>query len=231
MSVAAPNDRAVTVISGGTGGIGRAVARALSGDELVLLGRNDAQLAEAGREHPGALVRKVDYLSESSIAEAFQDLDRIDRLVHCTGVVATGPIAELNVSRITEMMNANFLAPYSVTQAALHLLRRARGMVVFVNSGAGKRVRPGWAGYAASKFAARALAEGLAGEEPDLRVLSIFSGPVDTPMRASLGEERGLDYQSGDYLSPDEVASLVSYATRTRSDVVIREVDIRTRDT
>lgn len=225
------SDSLVTVVSGATGGIGRAIARAMDGDQLVLLGRDEAGLAEAGAAHPTALVRKVDYLSEASIKDAFQDLGRIDRLVHCTGAVAMAPIADLSSGRLKEMMNANFFAPFAVTQAALHLLRLARGMVVFVNSGAGKRVRPGWTGYAASKFAVRALAEGLSEEEPNLRVLSVFCGAVDTPMRASLGEKRGVDYRAGDYLTADEVASAVLYATQTRSEVAIREIEIRMRNT
>jgi NADP-dependent 3-hydroxy acid dehydrogenase YdfG len=83
--------------------------------------------------------------------------------------------------------------------------------------------------YAASKFAVRALAEGLALEEPTIRVLSVFIGPVATKMRESLGEVPRVDFVEGDYLEPDEVAAAIEFAFQLRSDVTVTEIDMRVK--
>ena len=67
----------------------------------------------------------------------------------------------------------------ALTLALLPALRRARGHVVFINSGAGQKVSPGLASYSASKFALRAFADSLRADEPDLRVTrSTPAGPT-----------------------------------------------------
>lgn len=221
----------VTVISGATGGVGRALAETRSSDRLVLLGRDPDKMAELARDHPDATTRQLDYTSPTAIAEPFAGLDRVDRLVHCTGAIREGRIADLDAGSASEMMAASFLSPLMVTQAALPLLRLVGGMVVFISSGSAKRVRPGWTGYAAAKHAAQALAEGIRAEEPNVRVLSVYCGAIDTPMRASLGEARNVDYQPEDYLDPAEVARAVSFAFDTRPEVSIGEIDMRMQGT
>jgi NAD(P)-dependent dehydrogenase (short-subunit alcohol dehydrogenase family) len=225
-------DRApVTVISGATGGVGRALAETRRNDRLVLLGRDPDKLAELARDHPEATTHQLDFSSPDAIAEPFAGLDRVDRLVHCTGVVSNGYIAELDPASTSEIMAASFLSPLMVTQAALPLLRLVGGLVVFVSSGSAKRVRPGWTAYAAAKHAARALAEGIRVEEPNVRVLTVYCGAIDTPMRASIGETRNVDYQPEDYLDPVEVARAVSFAFDTRPGVSIGEIDMRMHGT
>jgi NADP-dependent 3-hydroxy acid dehydrogenase YdfG len=221
----------VTVISGATGGVGLALADARRSDRLVLLGRDPDKLAQLARDHPEASTHQVDYTSADAVAESFSGLDRIDRLVHCTGAITEGSIVELGLDSVTEMMTANFLAPLAVTQAALPLLRLVGGIVVFISSGSAKRVRPRWTGYAASKYAARALADGIRAEETNVRVLSVYCGAIDTPMRASLGEIRDVDYTPGEYLDPAEVARAVSFVFDTRPEVLIGEIDMRIQGT
>jgi NADP-dependent 3-hydroxy acid dehydrogenase YdfG len=219
----------VTVVAGATGGIGHAVAARLRHDNLVLLGRDSAKLASLENEFPQARVESVDFDDEDSIAKALADLNQIDRLVHTTGAVSTAPIALVDRTEVDEMLAANFLAPLLLTKAAIPLLRIRGGSVVFVNSGAGKRVRSEWSVYAASKFAVRALAEGLALEEPTIHVLSVFIGPVATEMRESLGEVPDVDFVRGDYLDPDEVAAAIDFAFQLRSDVAVTEIDMRVK--
>jgi NAD(P)-dependent dehydrogenase (short-subunit alcohol dehydrogenase family) len=219
----------VTVVAGATGGIGYAVAKRLRADNLLLLGRNSTKLASLQGEFPNARVERVDFADEDSIAKALTGLNHIDRLIHSTGAVATAPIAFVDRAEVDEILGANYLAPLLLTKLAIPLLRARGGSVVFVNSGAGKRVRPEWSVYSASKFAVRTLAEGLALEEPSIRVLSVFIGPVATEMRESLGEVPGVDFAAGDYLDPDEVAAGIEFALQLRSDVTVSEIDMRVR--
>lgn len=227
MSVRPAQHQAVTVISGATGGVGEALAEERRDDRLVLLGRDSEKLRQLGKRYPAATTHALSYTSMDAVSEVFAGIERIDRLVHCTGSITTRRIVDLDLELAADMMDASFVAPLVVTRAALPLLRTAGGMVVFISSGAAKTVRPGWAGYAAAKHAARALAEGIRVEEPQVRVLSIYCGAIDTPMRMSLGETREVDYAPGDYLDPVEVARTVSFAFEARPAVAIAEIDMR----
>ena len=79
----------------------------------------------------------------------------------------------------------------ALTQALLPALRRAKGQVIFVNSGAGLNVLAGMASYSASKFALRAFADSLRAEEPALRVTSVHPGRDRNGDAAPAGRIRG----------------------------------------
>ena len=101
--------------------------------------------------------------------------------------------------------------------------------VVFVNSGQGQRVAAGLTTYAASKFALRALADGLRQEEPSLRVTTVYPGSTATDMlRARLGFQ-GTPYVAEDYLRPSTVAGVIAQVLATPPDGVVPEVTVRPR--
>lgn len=210
------------LITGATSGIGQEVARILRdrGDELWVVVR-DAAKADP-RDH--AIVAD---LSEplSSV-----DLpDELDAVVHSAGVVALDAVADASAGDWEQQFRINLLAPAMLTQAALPALRRANGTVVFVNSGAGLRVSPGWSAYAASKFGLRALADGLREEERSLRVTSVFPGRTATPMQVSVHEQEGAEYDAGRWIRPETVAQKIVDVIDLPADAVIPEVIIRPR--
>ncbi len=86
-----------------------------------------------------------------------------------------------------------------LTQALLPALRAAHGTVVFVNSGAGLSANAHWAGYAASKFGLRALADALRAEEAEhgVRVSTVYPGRTATPMQQKVHEQEGRAYDAG----------------------------------
>jgi NADP-dependent 3-hydroxy acid dehydrogenase YdfG len=224
------------VVTGASSGIGAAIARALAepGATLVLHGRNEAALATvadgvraAGAE---AEVRTADLADEASIRALVAELpERIDLLVHSAGVARLGRFEALSADDLDVQWVVNVRAPVLLTREALPRLRAARGLVVFVNSGAGQRAKAGWGGYAASKFALRAVADALREEEAEsgVRVTSVYPGRVATPMQRSVREQEGGAYRPEDYLRPEEVAQVVADVARLPAGATVPDVSVR----
>jgi NADP-dependent 3-hydroxy acid dehydrogenase YdfG len=218
------------VITGATRGIGRAVVDALAGDELVLIARSPGPLAELAASLPAARAVPVDLAEPAGLGAAVAAAgvpDRLDGIVHAAGIATNGRVDGLDPAAWRRQLDVNVVAVAELTRAYLPALRAARATVVMVNSGAGLAVkRPGGAAYAASKFALRALADGLRLEEPDLRVTTVFPGPVATDMQVDLRAYMGVEYRAEDYLDPATVASVVVAALRLPPDAVMPEVTL-----
>ena len=139
------NDQ-VAVVSGASGGIGGAIAAAFArqGATLCLLGRDAARLeacAETLRAssprvdpHPCDLTR--DSQIETLHSYVLQQYGRVDILVHCAGAIDHGKLADVPVSALDRLYQANVHGPMMLTQKLLPLLKKPRGQIVFINSSA-----------------------------------------------------------------------------------------------
>ena len=226
----------VRVVTGASSGIGAAIARALAepGATLILHGRNEAALATVadGVRAMGAeaRVRTADLAHEEAVRAFVTELpERVDLLVHSAGIARLGRIEDLGADDLDAQWTVNVRAPALMTREALPRLRAARGLVVFVNSGAGQRAKAGWGGYAASKFALRALADALREEEAGsgVRVTSVYPGRVATPMQRAVREQEGGAYRPDDYLRPEEVAQVVADVARLPAGATVPDVSVR----
>lgn len=240
------------LITGATGGIGGAVARALHrrGDDLLLAGRDAARMAALVAELPGArpLVGDLAKLAElaeladsndladsngsnasSGLADLVAGVDRLDGLVHCAGTVWLGTVAETPWRVWRDTLMVNLAAPAELTRVLLPALRSAGGQVVFVNSGSGQRANPGWSSYAASKFGLRALADALRAEEAGngVRVSTVYPGRTATEMQRQVRAAEGGDYDPDDYLSAQAVATVVLAALDAPQGAEVTELTIR----
>ena len=220
------SERPIALITGASRGVGAAVARAFGPTHHVILGGRDEQtLAAQAAELPDARAWPVE-LTEVSEADV-ADVERLDVLVHSAGVTTLGRIGDLPAAVWRETMELNLFAVAELTRLLLPALRRAGGHVVCVNSGAGQRANPGWAAYAASKFALRAFADALRQEEPALRVTSLYPGRIDTDMQRSVREQEGGVYEPDAYLTADSVARAVLAAVNAGPDAHLTELTLR----
>ncbi len=218
------------LITGAGSGIGAAVADVLHGrgDELVLLTRSEDRARALAERYDGATTLVADLADPASVA-ALEVPDALDSLLHVAGVVDLAPVAELAAADLREQVDVNLVAPVLLTQACLPALRRARGLVVFVNSSAGLVASPAWGAYAATKFGLRAVADALRAEELEhgVRVTTVFPSRTATPMQEKVHEQEGRVYDSTRWLRPETVADTIRHVLDLAPDATIPEVTVR----
>ncbi|MPY77579.1 MAG: SDR family oxidoreductase [Actinophytocola sp.] len=220
----------LALVTGASKGIGTAIARALAPTHRLLLGGTDADaLAALAKELPDASPLAVELTDPDAVSQAVGDIDALDLLVHSAGVAPLGRIEDADRADWQRNFDVNVLAVVELTRLLLPALRAASGHVVLINSGAGYNARPGWAPYAASKFALRAFGDALRAEEPSLRVTSVHPGRTDTPMQERIVAGEGREYQAADFLRPESVANAVLGAVTAGEDAHVTEVSIRPR--
>jgi NADP-dependent 3-hydroxy acid dehydrogenase YdfG len=225
-----PDLRPLALVTGASRGIGAAVARALAPGFDVLLGGRDAGALQAlADDLPGSRPWPVELTDAAAVAEAVGGIERLDVLVHSAGVGIIGTVAETSVATWRHQFDVNVVAVAELTRLLLPALRAARGRVVLINSGAGINARPGWASYAASKFALRAFADSLRAEEAahGVRVTSVHPGRVDTDMQRGVVSHEGGQYDPDAYLKAESVAGAVLLAVTVPPDAQLTELVLR----
>ena len=223
-------DRPLALITGASRGIGKAIADAL-GDthDLLLGGRDEEALSSQAAELPSARPWAVELTDEQALTEATADIDRLDVLVHSAGISRLGPLTALTAADWRESYEVNVVAVVELTRLLLPALRAAAGHVALINSGSGIKANPRWGAYAASKFALRAYADVLRGEEEPngLRVTSIHPGRTATDMQRGVREFEGGTFEPENYMRPESVANIVKAAIETPRDAHVHEIVLR----
>jgi len=224
----APRPRAL--VTGASRGIGAATARVLAGTHDVWLGgRDESALTALAAELPGTRPWPVDLTDATALHLATAGIERLDVLVHSAGIaeIASLPATPADMWRRT--MEINLIAVAELTRLLLPALRAARGRVVIVNSGSGRRARAGWGAYAASKFALTAYADVLRAEEETagIRVTSVFPGRTATDMQRGVRAAEAGEYDPSRYLRPESVAAAIRFAVDATDDAAVPEIVIQ----
>ena len=223
----------VALITGGTRGIGKAIAQNLAenGCDLFLVYRSNDQAAEACRDtiqsasHRRVTLFKCDVSSESSVGKLSGDLarqtDRLDVLVNNAGVMPRHyPIESIPTDEWNDLIANNLTSIFFLTKALLPLLRKAApAHIINLSSIAGQTGGTIGVGYAASKGAVISMTQALAKElAPGIQVNCIAPGPVDTEF---LGDELKRKLKDLDLLkrivAPEEVARAVRFLIESPS--------------
>lgn len=219
----------IAVVTGGSSGIGEALARALAGRgwRCVLIARGHERL-ERVAEELGAEAEPCDVGDRKQVEQAAGRVaerhSAIHLLVNNAGIPARGTLLELPAEKIEELIRTNYLGGVWCTRAFLPLLEAgAPAHVVNVVSIAGLVARGSYGPYTASKHAQLAFSRALAGElaPRGIRVLTVNPGPVETPafpQRDLL--ERPLTRRV--VLRPEGVAeSILKALERGRAEIVL----------
>ena len=192
----------VVLITGGSRGIGRVLARAFAqrGASVALAARSVEQLEQVAAECEAlnpcveTLIVPVDVTSEAEldylVEETLARFGRIDVLVNNTGIRHGGAVAELDPDDIRRQIEVNLLAAISLTRRVLPaMLRRGRGCIVMMSSAAGRHTEPYFVPYGISKHGLTGFAEGLRRElaGSGVRVLTVSPGFTDTDMVTEIG--------------------------------------------
>ncbi|WP_322857288.1 SDR family oxidoreductase [Mycobacterium shigaense] len=215
------------LITGASGGIGSAIAAALAPTHTLLLAGRPSDRLDAVAFRLDATTFPMDLTDTDAIESGCEIVDELDVLVHNAGLSIPGHVDESSIEEWRATFSVNVFGPVALTLALLPALRAARGQVIFINSGAGRNPSPGMASYSASKFALRAFADSLRGDEPQLRVTTVYPGRTDTDMQRELVAFEGGEYDPAGFLRPETVATVVANVVATPRDGHVHEVVLR----
>jgi len=172
--------QARVLLTGASGGIGRAMAQALheAGAAVLGVGRGAVAMGPAGMSW-----LQADLTTDAGVADIARAAGdwQANVVVHAAGAPAFGPLGATPTAQTQAVLQANLLAPMQLTQALLPQLRRLpRAQVVFVGSALGRIGLPGFSVYGASKAGVHAFAEALRRELADSPVRVQILAPRST---------------------------------------------------
>lgn len=222
----------IALITGASGGIGRAIARRLAGlgMSLALCGRDEERLcataAQTGRAGD-MLVIPGDLSDEAHLRDCIERtcarFGGLDALINCAGQALNRPFSETTAEEFDRLMQINVRTPFLLCRMALPILRRSdRATIVNIGSVVSHNGYALQAAYTASKHALLGMTKALAKEvwREGIRVHMVSPGGVDTPM---IRQARP-DLEDEGMIRPDEVADAVAYLVSRRGNAVIDEI-------
>ncbi|KAA1378127.1 SDR family NAD(P)-dependent oxidoreductase [Aeromicrobium fastidiosum] len=218
------------LVTGATGGIGQAIARALSaeGCDLMISGRRREVLEPLAAEL-GARVVVADLAEPDDVRRLMADAGDLDVLVANAALPGSGAVLEYTHEQIRRNLAVNLEVPMLMARdAALGMADRGRGHIVMIGSVAGKVASGNAAMYNATKFGLRGFSLAL---RQDLAPLGVGLSIVEPGFVRDAGMfvESGAELPSGvRTVSPEQVAAKVVHAIRkNRAEVVVAPVELR----
>ncbi|MGW0810017.1 SDR family NAD(P)-dependent oxidoreductase [Nonomuraea sp. NPDC002799] len=229
-------DGRVSVVTGGAGAIGAAIAADLAalGSRVVIADVDLPNAEKTAAVLPGARALPVDLASPASVEEFAGAAGPVDILVHNAGVSFVEPFAESDPAHWDLMWQVNLRGPMLLTKLLLpQMTARGWGRLVFVSSDGARAGSGGEGAYAATKAGLFGLAKTLAREAAKAQVTSnvVCPGPTDTPMlqRISAAEPglvdriaRGIPLRR--LGTPADVAGLVAYLCTDRAAYITGQI-------
>ena len=221
------------ILTGGSGGIGLACARALAarGARVALVGRDPDGLARAAAHLPPEQVLTVaaDVTQAADVARMMDEVlawsPRLDVLVNNAGAAAIGRVATFPVDEWERLLAVNLTSVFLCSRAVIpHMRTHGGGLIVNVGSLAGKQAFPEWSAYCAAKFGLVGFTRALQQEvrSDGIRVTLVSPGSVDTPLWDTFPNT--FDRQA--MLKTEDVAAAITYVAAQPPHVVIDELSL-----
>jgi NAD(P)-dependent dehydrogenase (short-subunit alcohol dehydrogenase family) len=226
--------RRVVLITGGAGGMGRAIAARFieDGAAVVVADRTEAALSDAVDAIPGVDTVVADVTDvgdcERMVSSTVALHGRLDVMVCTAGVWVEGPTAEMTEEQWDHTIDVNLKGTFFACRFAIPSLIEHEGCIVVISSDYGLVGGPGAAIYNASKFGVNGIVRSLALElaPQGVRVNSVCPADVETPMLAGQARDFGGGDEAGylaalrstlpqgeraRFIRPDEIASVVAF--------------------
>jgi NAD(P)-dependent dehydrogenase (short-subunit alcohol dehydrogenase family) len=226
----------VAIVTGGSRGIGRAIAHALvaNGVNVAITGRNDTHLSEARRSIEAAGPAAVETLRadvrvhadvERAVSATVARFGGLDIVVNNAGVGVFVNVADMTPKQWSDVIDTNLTGVFNTCHAALpHLKNRGGGYIINISSLAGKNAFVGAAAYCASKSGLNAFSEALMQEVryDNIRVTYIMPGSVATGFSGG-DESRGADWK----VASEDVAAIVIDVLTSDSRSLQSRIELR----
>ncbi|RWQ31303.1 MAG: SDR family oxidoreductase [Mesorhizobium sp.] len=231
----------VVLITGASSGIGAAIGRELgAAGAKVMLGarrtdRLDALAEEIRAKGGEAMTRRLDVTDRTDVA-AFADAarrawGRVDVIVNNAGVMPLSLMASMKVDEWDRMVDVNIKGVlYSIAAVLPEMTARGSGHVVNIASIGALSVSPTAAVYCATKYAVRAISDGLRQEHDNIRVTCIHPGVVESELADTITDPvaaEAMKTYRAIALQPDAIGRAVRFAIEQPDDVDVNEIVIR----
>lgn len=231
----------IILITGASSGIGEATARALAGAgaTVVLGARRTDRLEELAGELNAAggkaIYRSLDVTSRDSVQSfadaAVREFGRIDVIINNAGIMPLSPMASLRVDEWDLMIDVNIKGVLHGIAAVLPVMnRQGSGQIINISSIGGLAVSPTAAVYCATKYAVRAISDGLRQENDKLRVTCIYPGVVESELANTITDPvaaQAMESYRQIALKPEAIAAAIMHVIGQpdwvdTSDIVVR---------
>lgn len=231
----------VILLTGASSGIGEATARLLSkqGHRLVIGARRTARLAALAndlRSEGGSVEYRALDVTRAEDVQAFADAaltlyGRIDVIINNAGVMPLSPLASLKVDEWNRMIDVNIRGVLHGIAAVLPAMQAQRsGQVINISSIGGLYVVPTAAVYCATKYAVRAISDGLRQEHNNLRVTCVYPGVVESELANTItdpGTAEAMRSFREIALKPDAIAKAIAHVIDQPDDVDTSDIVVR----
>jgi 3-dehydrosphinganine reductase len=198
------------MITGGSSGIGKAVAKLLvqQGANITLIARDRYKLTQAQQELKQVMVNQTQQIKiatadvadrvsiTSTLEQAIATLGTPNLLITSAGITHPGYFSEIPLEIFEQIMAVNYFGSlYSVKAVLPAMIERQQGHIVLISSGAGLIGIYGYSAYSPSKFALRGLAESLRGElkPKGINLTVVYPPDTDTPQLAAENKIKPLE--------------------------------------
>lgn len=232
----------VVIITGASSGLGEATALRLAknGAKLMLAARREDRLQElvskieqSGGVATYQVVDVTDHSAMEDLAQAtLKAYGQIDVLVNNAGLMPLSPLNETKVEEWEKMVDVNIKGVLYGIAAVLPIMRSQKsGHIINLSSVAGHKVFSGGTVYCATKFAVKAISEGIRLESNgEIRSTNISPGAVDTELTSTISHEETAQNINQLYsvaIEADAIARAITFAIEQPQDVDVNEMIIR----
>ncbi|MGC0925187.1 SDR family oxidoreductase [Pantoea agglomerans] len=231
----------VILITGASSGIGAGIARELAKtDAILLLGaRRESRLAALAEElqFNGAevAIKALDVTRREEMTQfveyALERWGRVDVMINNAGIMPLSPMASLRVEEWEQMIDVNIKGVlYGIASVLPTMLAHQRGHIINIASIGALAVSPTAAVYCATKFAVRAISDGLRQENSQLRVTCVHPGVVESELASTITDPaaaEAMQHYRAIALQPDAIGRAVRYAIEQPEEVDVNEIVVR----
>ncbi|RAU44637.1 MULTISPECIES: SDR family oxidoreductase [unclassified Pseudomonas] len=231
----------IILITGASSGIGEGIARELgAAGATLLLGARRTERLQALVDEINAAGGQAEYrrldVTDKADVEAFAQharnrWGRVDVIINNAGIMPLSPMAAMKTEEWDRMVDVNIKGVLHGIAAVLpEFTRRRAGHVINMASVGALTVSPTAAVYCATKFAVRAISDGLRQESPDIRVTCVHPGVVESELALTITDEvakQAMESYRAVALTPDAIGRAVRYAIEQPDDVDVNEIVVR----
>lgn len=235
----------VIIITGASSGLGEATARHLGaqGAKLVLAARRAERLETLVKDITSAGGQAIAVTTDVSqrkdverlAQQAISQFGRIDVLINNAGIMPMAPMLKVKVDEWDRMIDVNVKGLlYGIAAVLPTMQKQQSGHIINLSSVAGLRVSAGVGTvYSATKFAVKAISEGLRAEVAphNIRVTTLYPGAIESELKHGSSDAEAASAMQSFYeayeISSDSVARAIAFALEQPADVAINEITLR----